>query len=457
MGKRKTHEQFLQEVYNLVGGEYTVLEEYKGVNEKIKFKHNLCKTEFTISPNKFLSGQRCPFCSKKNLTHNKKNTETFKKEVEDLVGDEYSVLEEYRCSKTKILLKHNKCHKEFMMTPSNFLNGQRCPHCKGKRQSEAQLQSDEDFKKRIETLCLEEYKEKDMYIPLSNYQGMYEPIIFLHKQCGKTFKTTPQSFIHKHTRCLNKECLHDRMSNSMKLTHEDFLSRVKKIYKNNEYEIISEYQGYKTPIKIKHLTCGTIFEKRPDNFLHGQGCPKCSLDSYKEKKTKSQEEYKLEIKNLYGDEFTVVSEYKAGIKPIKIKHNVCGNVFEVTAQNMLNVDNYHCPYCSHPTKGEQKIINYLDSHNEKYIYQKRYKDLHGIGNGLLSYDFYVPHYNLLIEYQGNFHDGTASIQTEESFEMQKEHDKRKRNDAKYHGINLLEIWYWDFDNIENILKEQLDN
>jgi len=79
----------------------------------------------------------------------------------------------------------------------------------------------------------------------------------------------------------------------------------------------------------------------------------------------------------------------------------------------------------------------------------------GVGGGNLSYDFYLPNYNLLIEYQGEFHDGTAIQQSKEKFKKQLEHDKRKREYADNHNINLLEIWYWDFDNIEKILKREL--
>ena len=66
-------------------------------------------------------------------------------------------------------------------------------------------------------------------------------------------------------------------------------------------------------------------------------------------------------------------------------------------------------------------------------------------------------YNLLIEYQGEFHDGTAWQQTEIDFLRQQEHDKRKKNYAKKNNIGLLEIWYWDYDNIEQILNEVLNN
>jgi len=45
---------------------------------------------------------------------------------------------------------------------------------------------------------------------------------------------------------------------------------------------------------------------------------------------------------------------------------------------------------------------------------------------------------------------------EARFKKQLEHDRRKREYAKKHNINLLEIWYWDFDNIEKILDRELE-
>ena len=152
----------------------------------------------------------------------------------------------------------------------------------------------------------------------------------------------------------------------------------------------------------------------------------------------------------------MASKYIKASEKIYIIHNICGNKFSITAQSMLNVNYNHCPFCDYASKGEQRIIDYLDSFmKNQYVYQKSYDGLIGIGGGLLSYDFYLPQYNLLIEYQGEFHDGTASQQTLEEFEIQKEHDQRKREYAKSHSIDLLEIWYWDFDNIEDILYNYL--
>lgn len=135
MPKRKTHEQFLQEVYNLVGNEYTVLGKYKGAHIKgtrkkasIKMRHNKCgNTWFPKVSNFLYDRSRCPVCNgtRKPLKTHKE----FINEVYSLAGDEYTVEESYVNAKTEIAFKHNKCSNTFMMTPHVFLLGSRCPYC----------------------------------------------------------------------------------------------------------------------------------------------------------------------------------------------------------------------------------------------------------------------------------------------------------------------------------------
>lgn len=46
----KTHEQFVEEVRQQRGDEYTVLGQYKGNKTKILMKHNTCGTEWEVRP-----------------------------------------------------------------------------------------------------------------------------------------------------------------------------------------------------------------------------------------------------------------------------------------------------------------------------------------------------------------------------------------------------------------------
>jgi len=142
-----------------------------------------------------------------------------------------------------------------------------------------------------------------------------------------------------------------------------------------------------------------------------------------------------------------------------------------------NDADFRCPECQY-SKGEGVINNYLrdddwikiaqddydklfdvDKYSNTYfIPQKTFDGLVGLGGGLLSYDFYLPQYNLLIEYQGEQHERYIKYfhKSIEDFEKQVEHDRRKKEYAQQNGYNFLEIWYWDFDNIEEILTKELN-
>ena len=109
------------------------------------------------------------------------------------------------------------------------------------------------------------------------------------------------------------------------------------------------------------------------------------------------------------------------------------------------------------SKSEKKIQEILDKQGIVYESQKKYDDLFGVGNKLLSYDFYLPQYNLLTEIQGIQHEKPIEIfGGEEQFKTQQEHDRRKREYAEKNGYKLLEIWYYDYDRIEEILNRELE-
>lgn len=215
----------------------------------------------------------------------------------------------------------------------------------------------------------------------------------------------------------------------------------------------NEYVDASSSLKTECLKCGKISKANVVNrVIEGRQCSRClGLER------KNIEEFKKEVYESEGNDYIVLSEYytNAHDRNILIKHSKCNNEYYISRSDFRR--GTRCPICNE-SKGENKIRKYLDNKGINFEQQKKFKELRGVGNGLLSYDFYLPQYNLLIEYQGEYHDGSVSYQTDEGFKQQQEHDKRKREYAKQHNINLLEIWYWDFDNIEEILfKELFDN
>ena len=124
--------------------------------------------------------------------------------------------------------------------------------------------------------------------------------------------------------------------------------------------------------------------------------------------------------------------------------------------NILSNEGIELPKLSY-SEGENKIAKFLRDNNIKFYEEYSFPNLFGTGGGLLRYDFYLPKYNLIIEFNGLQHREFIQYfhKTHEEFERLKEHDKRKRIYALEHNIDLLDIWYYNEDNIEYILKNHL--
>lgn len=184
----------------------------------------------------------------------------------------------------------------------------------------------------------------------------------------------------------------------------------------------------------------------PDNLLRGYGCPYCAG------KILTKDNFINRVKSFNND-ITLLSDFTTVHNYINCRCNKCGNEWNVLARHLL--EGSGCPICN-TSKGENLIAKYLSDKNIEFESHKKFKDLHGVGDGNLSYDFYIPTNNLLIEFQGSQHEKSFEyFGGEERFKKQKEHDKRKREYALSHSIDLLEIWYYDMDNIEQILNDKL--
>ena len=135
----------------------------------------------------------------------------------------------------------------------------------------------------------------------------------------------------------------------------------------------------------------------------------------------------------------------------------CGKNFKRSVQN---ISISHCVMCNECNSSslELKVASVLDKFNIEYDTQKKFNNLIGLGKGKLSYDFYIPKYNILLECQGEQHEHFCEgmHRGKYDFKRQQEHDRRKFNYALEHNYIPMEIWYWDYDNIEEILIRELD-
>ena len=171
-------------------------------------------------------------------------------------------------------------------------------------------------------------------------------------------------------------------------------------------------------------------------------------------KKMTQEEFIEKAKKKHGDKYDYsLVDYKNIYTKIKIKCKKHG-LFEQIPDS--HIRGKGCPLCK-KYKGEERIKLWLERKNIKFEKPKKYPDLKD--KDLLSYDFYLPTYNLLIEFNGIQHYEKVRWNKEmtdeemrEKLKIQRHHDWLKRKYTREHNIELLVIPYWDFDNIEKILE-----
>lgn len=285
----------------------------------------------------------------------KRKTDTeFKKQVRDLVGDEYTFLDSYTTNKTKIRVKHNKCNSIYKVKPNNFLKGSRCPLCSSRARGKARRKNNVQFRQEVSDLVGDEYTFLDVYV-------------------------------NAHAK-----------------------------------------------IRVRHNKCGNVYEVEPISFLKGRRCSYC-FRTHK----KTDAEFKKEVYNLVGNEYKFLDDYVNAMTKLRVKHNKCGQVYKVKPNVFLR--GRRCSYCNNP-KGEVIINKILKSLKIKYEPQKTFDDLKDIG--LLSYDFYIPDQNILIEYQGRQHYQPVDyFGGEAQFKTQQKHDKMKSDYAKSHHYNLIAVPY----------------
>lgn len=228
--------------------------------------------------------------------------------------------------------------------------------------------------------------------------------------------------------------------NNFEVTHPDLCKDWD--YDKNNIDPSNISWSYK---KVVWWKCnnGHKYKKTVYDKVRSTECPHCHSIAFQRPDLMKEWDYKKNNVNPY--DISVSSG-----KKVYWKCSNCDEHIWLASPHKRNVGR-GCPVCNE-SQGEKEIRKWLNYYNINFIPQKEFNGLIGLGGGNLSYDFYLPVQNILIEYQGEFHDGTAKKQTKIEFEIQKEHDKRKKEFVKQNGIKLLEIWYWEFNSVKEIIN-----
>lgn len=267
----------------------------------------------------------------------------------------------------------------------------------------------------------------------------------LCKKCGYTWSPRPTSILS------GAGC--PKCKGNLKKTTNEFAEEMRSV--SDCIDVIGEYTGSHNKIKCYCKICNSDFWSSPTHLLNGKGCPSCKGYKISKSLKLTKEEAQDKLSEAFNN-LDIISEYKNAKSDIIVRCRICGKEYHTNLSSAIVGGG--CKNCNHTiSKGEKFISAYLSKNNIEYELHKTYRGLNGVGNRPLSYDFYLPKNNLLIEFQGEQHYKPIPIFREGYFKTQLEHDRRKREYAKNNGIELLEIEYTQINNIDKLIERKISN
>jgi hypothetical protein len=440
------------------------------------------------------------------MTYNQLTKEEINKKLEDkkifVSGDYINSKEntEFTC-----MLCNNKFNSRY-----DLVRYWKYPGCKNCGNSNRQNHHKVELTNRKESLL---YSKKSDKIEIISYDDEIKDITCRCLICRKEYKTSYECIIQG---CSHRECSLRESAKNKKMTNEEVVKRIKSF--NNDITVdFSCYNPNSNLLRCTCNVCNYIWDAKQRNLIRGRGCPNCAKIKRKNSRIRP---FSYCQKVLDKFELDLLSDYIGASFDITVKCRRCGEVFKTTIayltkykigckkcnelertlekeQSFLDIlselnphikmkskfismsentifhcedcnkdfirtphdftRTYTCPNCTTNSKLEYLTKIYLVDNNIDFELHKTYENLFGVNNGLLSFDFYLPKYNLLIELQGVQHYRPIDyFGGEEQYKIQCEHDSRKRDYAKLHNIDLIEIPYFSIDNIQAILNDKLN-
>ena len=303
-------------------------------------------------------------------------------------------------------------HGEFTQTPNCHLSGSGCPKCAGKFM-------DRDY-----------FIEKANVVHGNNY--IYDKVEYVNTDTKVTIICPEHGEFTQipHNHLSGKGC--PKCAGTF-MDRDYFIEKANVVHGNKYIYDKVEYVNTHTKVTIICPEHGE-FAQTPRDHLSGKGCPKCAG-------TFMDRDYFIEKANVVHGNKYIYDKVEYVNTHIKVTI-ICPEHGEFTQTPSNHLNGKGCPKCNY-SHGERYFYEQLELSNIKYDPQKTYDDLKGLGDGLLSYDFYLPEYNTLVEIDGvqHYNEKCGWHQKEEDWTIRQIHDEAKNEYAENNRIELIRIPY----------------
>jgi hypothetical protein len=307
----------------------------------------------------------------------KLTTEEFIEKSKKIHGDKYDYSKvNYINGKSNIIIICSK-HGKFTQRGSSHLEGRGCNNCV----IEDRRNGLEDFI----TNAKEIHGDKYNYSLITEYKTARTHVSVICKNHGE-FKITPYHHVNRGQGC----------AKCKSLGLDEFIKKAKKIHGDKYDYSKSNYTNNKSKIDIICPTHGKFSQRVGDHINQGCGCPNCNWDELRMSITDFVN--KANKKHNY--------KYQYLVEDINFKNNkekvviICPIHGKFKQKINTHLTGGGCPICNE-SKGEKEIRKFLEENKINYKPQHKFNDCKY--KNLLPFDFYLPDYNICIEFNGSQH------------------------------------------------------
>jgi len=233
-------------------------------------------------------------------------------------------------------------------------------------------------------------------------------------------------------------------------TNTELIESFKLIYGDKYNYDLTQYKNAKTNIKITCPKHG-FFEVHARNHLRGVECAKCERERLSSSQRKTTTEFLQKANETHCGyyDYSLVKYVNAKTK-VQI---ICPKHGSFNQTPRQHIQGTGCPICKE-SKGERAIRLFLETNKINFISQYKFDNCKNIRP--LPFDFYLPDFNICIEYQGeqhyinkNFFGGEVKLKYVQS------NDNTKKQYCLQNNIKLYTIPYTNFKEIEILLQNYL--
>lgn len=252
-----------------------------------------------------------------------------------------------------------------------------------------------------------------------------------------------------------KECGKEKLSQNSFLSIEEVQERINK---KNPHITLLEYKGYTEMSKCYCKKHDIIFYKSIHTLINNEsGCSECYAERMRNTFGMGVDEFKRRLNEVHP-ELIVIGDYINNSTPIQLYCTKHDYYFEKTPVAAL--DCLVCCNRSRATYKEEQMCQLLERWGYNIIRQKSFSNCKD--NRSLLFDAYIEDFNIAVEYQGEQHYYPVRFSQEQSlddaikrFEYTVKHDKIKKEYCKSNNIKLIEVPYWQHEDMEYYLFDQL--